>query len=296
MKDRNRAYLLTFMVILFWSTVPSAFKITLRYLSVPELLLFSTLVSTSVLFIILLFQKKINLLRTLKKNDYLHSALLGFLNPFFYYLVVFKAYSLLPAQQAQPLNLSWGVVLVLISIPILKQNIQWVNIAAILISFSGVVVISTEGDFANFQVKNPEGVALAVGSSIIFASYWILNVKDKKDPVLRLFLNFVFALVFMLLGSLLIFSIKAPPVKGILGACYVGMFEMGFTYVLWIKALKLSEKTVNVTILIYLIPFISFIFIHIFVGETIMVSSVLGAVLIVLGIILNKYRELKKRR
>jgi drug/metabolite transporter (DMT)-like permease len=39
------------------------------------------------------------------------SAITGALNPFGYYLILFKAYSLLPAQLAQPLNMIWPVTL-----------------------------------------------------------------------------------------------------------------------------------------------------------------------------------------
>jgi len=93
------------------------------------------------------------------------AAALGFLNPFLYYVILFKAYSLLPAQEAQPLNWTWPIMLVLLSIVILKQPIRWVNVLAIVISFSGVLVISTRGDVLAFQFTNLPGALLALGSS-----------------------------------------------------------------------------------------------------------------------------------
>jgi len=294
MTDKGRAYLLALTVVFFWSTVASAFKLSLRYLSVIELLLYSTFFSAAVLFLIIVLQKKMPLIKALKKRDYLYSMLLGFLNPFLYYLVIFKAYSLLPAQMAQPLNMIWGIVLVLISIPILKQKVRLIDIVALLISFAGVVVISTEGDLSGFQVKSPLGVLLAVGSSLIWSFYWVFNVKDRQDAVVRLFLNFVFGFGFILLSVLFIFPLKVPAFEGLLGAFYVGLFEMGLAFALWVKALKLSDATVDITILIYIVPFISFIFIHIFVGEIIKVSSVVGAVCIVAGILINKYKKMTR--
>ena len=68
---------------------------------------------------------------------------------------------------------------------------------------------------------------------------------------------------------------------------------MGIAYFLWLLALKLAANTASVTILIYIAPFLSFIFVHLFVGERILVSSVVGAAMIVLGIVINKFRELK---
>ncbi len=291
MTDKNKAYILALTVVFFWSTVASAFKLSLRYLEEHELLLYATFFSAVALFLILAIQKKLPLLKTLNKRDYLFSALLGFLNPFLYYLVVFKAYSLLPAQMAQPLNMIWGIVLVLISIPILKQKVRLIDMIALLICFAGVVVISTRGDLSGFHVESPLGVFLAVGSSLIWSFYWVLNVRDKRDAVLRIFLNFVFGFGFILLSCIFVFPIKVPAVEGVLGAVYVGLFEMGLAFALWVKALKLSDATVDISILIYIVPFISFVFIHIFVGERIMVSSVAGAVLIIGGILINKRKK-----
>ena len=122
MKDQKKAYLYAGLTVLLWSTVDSAFKISLRYLNFVELLSIASFISTLCLFIILLSKNKIHLLKTIKKRDFFYSSLLGALNPFLYYLIVFKAYELLPAQQAQPLNLTWGIVIVLLSAPILKQK------------------------------------------------------------------------------------------------------------------------------------------------------------------------------
>jgi len=71
----------------------------------------------------------------------------------------------------------------------------------------------------------------------------------------------------------------------LLGACYVGFFEMGITYIIWLMALKLSATTAKVTNLIYLSPFTSLIFIHFIVGEKILISTITGLVLIIAGIV-----------
>ena len=62
-------------------------------------------------------------------------VLLGLLNPFLYYLVLFKAYALLPAQQAQPLNYTWAITLSLLAVPLLKQQVRWQEWLALLVSY-----------------------------------------------------------------------------------------------------------------------------------------------------------------
>ena len=288
MKNQKIAYLYALGTVLLWSTVASAFKISLRYLDIIQLLFYASITSTVTFFIYLLFSKKLNLLKILSRKDYLRSALLGFLNPFLYYVILLKAYSLLPAQQAQPINFIWPITLVLLSIPLLNQKIRPRDILAVVTSFAGVFIISTRGDILGFKFTSPVGVLLALGSTVIWALFWIYNVKDTRDEAVRLFLNFAFGSAFILLSMLLFTKVKIPTLKGALGAIYIGLFEMGFTFLLWLKALKLSKTTAHVTNLIFLTPFLSLLVISIAVGEKILLSTVIGLIFIVGGIILQK--------
>ncbi len=289
MKKQKQAYIYAIIAVLFWSTVASAFKVSLRYVDVFQLLFFSSLSSVIILFIILFIQNKLKLLRTYEAKDFLRSALLGFLNPFLYYIVLFNAYSLLRAQEALTLNYTWPIMLALLSIPILKQKIGFKSILAIFISFLGAFIIATKGNIISFKFTNILGVLLALGSTVIWSLFWIYNIKDKRDYVAKLFLNFVFGFIFILIATPLFSKISIPDMRGLLGAGYVGLFEMGITFIFWLKALQLSRTTAKVANLIYLSPFISLIIINRIVGENILVSTVIGLILIVTGIIVQQY-------
>ena len=289
METQRQAYTYAIIAVLFWSTVASAFKVSLRYVDFLQLLFYSSFVSILIFFLILLIQNKIHILKSYSGKDYLKSALLGFLNPFVYYVVLFKAYSLLRAQEAQPLNYTWQIMLVLLSIPLLKQKIKLLSILAIFISLFGVFVISTQGDVLSFRFTNLGGALLAMGSAVIWALFWIYNLRDQRDEVAKLFLNFCFGFAFILVSTLLFSEIVIPKTTGILGVIYVGLFEMGVTFVIWLKALKLSRTTAQVSILIYLSPFVSLLFIHLLVGEEILFSTIIGLILIVSGIGLQQY-------
>jgi len=294
MDRQTKAYLYAGATVLFWSTVASAFKITLRHLSFIEMLLWASAVSTTALFLILVAQGKLAIIGTYSMAEIARSAALGFLNPFLYYVILFKAYSLLPAQEAQPLNWTWPIMLVLLSITLLKQPIRLLNVLAIVISFTGVLAISTHGDLLGLRFTNLPGAMLALGSSVIWALFWIYNMRDRRDEIVKLFLNFVFGTIFTLAAVLLVSEIRVPPPAGILGIIWVGLFEMGITFVTWIKALQLSRTTAQVSNLVYAAPFLSLFFIHFIVGEEILPSTVAGLVLIVAGIIVQQYASRTK--
>ena len=144
-QNQRKAYLLTLLAVLFWSTVGSAIKITLRYLNFDNLLFWSVLGGIFVLGVLNQLGKNPLRFRLLSRKAWLSSAVMGFLNPFLYYLVLIKAYQLLEAQVAGTLNYIWPIVLVLFSIPFLGQKIKARAVVAIFISFFGILIISTGG-------------------------------------------------------------------------------------------------------------------------------------------------------
>ena len=289
--NQKKAYFFAGLAIFFWSTVATAFKIALRYLDFLNLVMYASITSFILLFIIVFFQGKLKELRKYSVQNYCHSALLGFLNPFLYYIVLFKAYSLLPAQVAQPLNMVWPIVLVILSVPLLGHKIKTRSYIALFISFIGVLMISSQGDFIHIGNSDPFGVMLAVGSSLIWALFFISNVRDKRDEEMKLLLNFFFSSIFIVALNLFIGNFQIPEVKGILAGVYVGVFEMGITFLFWLKALKISKSSDLISNLVYLAPFLSLILIHFIVGEEIFITTIFGLCLIVFGIIFQKFRS-----
>lgn len=289
----SKAYIYALLSVLLWSTVATAFKLGLQVLSPLYLILTASAVSLLTFFVVILIQGKIKELFTVSLSGLGKSALLGALNPFGYYLILFQAYSLLPAQVAQPLNMIWPVTLALLSAPLLKQKITVRNIVAILISFVGVVFISSQGSFSGMTNTNPTGALLAIGSSVIWALFWILSVLDKRDEIFKLFWNFAFGLIYLLIAAFLFTDFSWPDRKGLPAAVYVGLFELGITYILWMKAMQLSENNAKTGNLIFLSPFLSLVFIHFILGETIFFTTFIGLAFIVSGIWVQQKKTTK---
>jgi len=290
-KKQKQAYVYALTAIFLWSTVASAFKITLRHITFLQMLFWSSFVAAVTLGIIAVSRNKLPQIRHMSPADWGRSALLGLLNPFLYYLILFKAYDLLPAQEAQALNYAWPIMLVLMSILILKQRIGYLSVLAVLVSFSGIWVISTRGDILGLHFANPLGASLALSSSLIWASFWIMNIRDRRDDIVKLFLSFSFGFLYTLIYTLSFSDFRVPPVAGLAGAAYAGLFEMGITFLLWLKALSLSETTAHVGSTVYLSPFFSLIIIHLAVGEPILPSTVAGLVMIVCGVAMQQFAD-----
>jgi len=286
MERSRQSYIYALLAVFFWSTIPTAFKICLRELEILPMLTIAALTSATSLFLILAFEKKIPLIRKASAGQILSSAFLGLINPFIYYIILLKAYQLLPAQVAQPLNMIWPVILVFLSVPLLGQKITTRSFIALLMSFAGVYIISSQGNLFHPGRSDPGGVLLATGSSVFWALYFILNVRDKRDEAVKLFLNFIFGSAYLIIFML--FTNYSLPsnvgYRGIISAVYIGLFEMGITFFFWLKALQMAETTARVSNLVYLAPFLSLVFVHFILDEPVYYTTPAGLLFIISGI------------
>jgi len=296
MHNQSKAYTLALISIAFWSTMGTAFKLTMKYLSPSMLLLIATFTALLFLAVVIVRKGKLDALKKITLKQALNSALMGLFNPFLYYLVLFGAYNRIPAQEGVALNYFWPVMLVIFSIIFLKQHIKLISILAILISFTGTVVIAMHGNFTAFSFSDTTGVLLAISSTFFWASFWIINMKDPREAIVKMFVNFAFGAAYILAWNLYQGTIIMPPLNGLAGAVYIGVFEMGLTFVLWLTALNLSTHTARVSNLVFISPFISLILVSIFVGEKILPSTVAGLAIIISGIVIQQYSQWREGR
>ncbi|MCK5787191.1 MAG: DMT family transporter [Candidatus Sabulitectum sp.] len=281
-RSEKTAVLLALASVLCWSGAAAAFKKALASGS-PWLVVFAASLISTVVFAVVLFVRKC----PVRKADMISGLFLGFLNPFLYYLVLLNAYDGLPAQIAMVVNYLWPVVLVLLSVPFLGQKLNLRGFTGILLSFSGVLFLAFAGR-NTFEISTAP-LLLAFASTLIWAVYWVLNTRNSGKTAAVLFSSFVSGSVYLLVYGLVTgqkFSFSSAASPWIL---YIGMLEMGLTYIMWNTALKWTSSTARVSGMIFLTPFLALVFIGIIVGEKIAVSTVAGLLLVTAGILLEKH-------
>ncbi|WP_282177215.1 DMT family transporter [Vibrio nereis] len=293
--NERRALGFGLSAVLLWSTVATAFKLTLAEFTPIQMLTVASIVSAIILIGICAVQGKLSLLpRTFLSNPWYY-LLLGLINPLAYYIILFKAYDLLPASQAQAINYSWAITLTLMAAFFLGQKIRKQDWIACSLSYFGVIVIATKGDILGLNFESPLGVGLALLSTLLWAGYWILNAKNQADPIVAVLLGFLVAIPFAIGISLYEgASWSHITTQGWLAVIYVGLFEMGVTFVLWLSALKLTQNTARISNLIFASPFISLILLSTIIGEEIHPTTLIGLVLIVGGLVIQQIKFGKK--
>ncbi|MGI9278645.1 MAG: DMT family transporter [Endozoicomonas sp.] len=295
MSSQTQACLYALATALMWSTIATAFKLTLEHLDPWQMVFWSVLTSTILLAGFVLSQGKWpQLIQQAKKYFGLY-ILLGFLNPFLYHIALLGGYDLLSAQQAQALNYSWPLALTLLAVPLLGNKLSVKDGICCLIAYLGVVIISTRGELQSLNFGSPQGVMLVLSSTLVWALYWILNAKNEGDSQVGLLLCFLFGLPWITVAVFWKSSIWPISLEGLSGAVYIGLIEMGFAYIFWLKALKLAENTAVISNISYLSPFLSLIFIANVLNESIHPSTYLGLMMIVASVVFQQRKSKSKK-
>lgn len=292
-KNQRDAVLLGLVAVLFWSTVATAFKLGLRLLTPTQLVFYAALTSWIFLAFFLCFSSRfVEVIPALKRNFTTYLKL-GAVNPFLYYSVLFQAYALLPAQQAQALNYTWAIMLSLLAVPFLGQRLRRLDLIALVLAYLGVLVICTQGNLVELRFESPLGVGLALFSTLLWALYWIFNTRITDHPVVALFICFSISLPLIALALTWQGAWVFPSWQATGFAVYIGLFEMGITFVFWLMAMKRAENTAVLSNMIFLSPFLSLILIAHFLDEAIHEATVVGLVLIILGLLIQRIKKLK---
>ena len=295
MPNQRKAWLYALATVLLWSTVASAFKLSLQFFAPSQLLLVASVTSVLLLGGLLAGQRKLGLALTTLRTRPLFFISLGILNPALYYLLLFEAYRLLPAQQAQAINYTWAIALSLLAVPFLKQRLNRFDGVAIMLAYLGALIIATRGDPFSLNFDSGYGVLLALASTLIWAGYWILNTRNSTEPLLSLFLTFSCSLPFTLLACGMLSDFELRAWQGWLGAIYVGLFEMGIAFLLWLLALRHARQAAHISNLIFLSPFISLLLLRWLVHEPIATATPLGLLLIVAALLVQQWPAWRKQ-
>ncbi len=288
------AYFNLSLCILLWASIPVVTKKILVELDNLQILFHSTILSALVLGGLVIFQKKIKDLMKYTIKEYIIMLLLGFLGNYLYYVLLYGALEKTTASEGFILVYTWPILVLILSFVILKEEVTVKKLVGVIISFLGIIIITTKGDLVGFNLTNLSGDILALGGALVFALFSVLGKKYNFDKIISVFIYFLSALIFLIPTVSTYSQFVWPSSKVMPWIIYNGIFVNGVSYIFWFKALENGETHI-ISNLLYLTPFISLIYISIFLNEKILISSIIGLVIIVCGILLQYLKKLKYR-
>ena len=266
----------------------TAFKWALDFSTPMALITLAATVSWVFFSIRILISRAFRSLLTMPSRLVTQCLVLGLLNPAIYYWVLFTAYDLLPAQDAMAINYTWGLTLPLVAAMFTRVLPSKPEIGLALVSYLGILVIATGGNLTTFQFNEPIGVMLALISTVLWGLSWVVNSRvinaNAVDAELALFLNFSAAVPVLWVVLRITGGLPTMSIETLLGGLYVGLFEMGIAFVLWMNALRLTDNPLRISSLIFLAPPLSLVLIATVLNETIAGSTLVGLVIILTGL------------
>ena len=170
---------------------------------------------------------------------------------------------------------------------ILKEIVKPICWVGVLISFCGLAVVTlTQTTEFSFDT----GVILVIGAAVCSGIYsTVMRVLTKTYTALE---ATTYTLIAGTLGTLLFLptAIREIPESNLtvnLIVIFMGIFPAALAYLAWSYALAKADKTANVTVFSYLIPFVSALIAYIWLHETLTVYVLVGGLVIIAGMLMT---------
>ncbi len=283
---QKKSYIFALFATLLWGSSAAVVKLLLKDLNSLQILLFASAFASVGLFVIVLFQKKLQLIKSYTKKDYVTFAWMGFIGVFLYYICLYFALSYLQAQEAFIINYLWPIMIVLFAVPILGEKLTIRKIIAVVISFLGVIVITTSGTLRELQFAHLGGVFLAILAAVSYGLFSVLGKKQNYDKVTSMMFYYIFTFIFSLIAVVFFSNFPHIGPLQLAGLVWTGVFTSGGAFLLWFLALKYGD-TAKISNIAFITPVLSLIYIHFLLNEKILLSSLVGIALIFIGIFIQ---------
>ena len=290
--NNRAAYTYAFLAALLWGSTAAAVELLGIKLNSIQILFYTSFIASISLFAIASYNQKLTIIKSYKLNDYFRFAYMSFFGVFLYYTLLYAALQQAPGQEAFVVNYTWPIWVIVFAVLILKENFNINKLLAIILGFVGVVIIVSKGNINNVNFGEFHGNILALLAAISYGLFSVFSKRNNDDKVTSTMFYYVFAFIFVGLFILFFSSLPLPTLKETFGLLWLGVLTSGLAFVFWQLALK-NGDTSKVSNLIFITPFISLIYLAILTNEKILLSSVIGAALIVSGLVFQSLKTKK---
>ncbi len=302
MKNKNLVpYLKLLFCVFAWGASFIATKVALRELSPVSLVWLRFLIGVIILGAAVYSRKQLSL-PGWKDLGYL--ALLGFIGITFHQWL--QSTALLTAQAT---TTGWIVAtspifIALLGWLFLKEKLGWLRSAGIALAALGVLLVVSQGNLLSLASGHfgSAGDVLILISALNWAVFSVLSRSGlKRFPAARMM--FYVMAIGWLLSSLLFLAVPGQAGHGLnefthltlnawLGIGFLGVICSGISYVFYYDALQVIPAS-QAGVFLYLEPLVTLVVAAILLGEPLLVISLLGGVVILLGVWMVNRPELK---
>ena len=288
----KKAYIYSLTSILMWSTLATSAKLLLDDFTNFQVLCISSLLGAFVLVLMNILTGKIRLLKSYTLKDWIITIIAGIPGIFLYHIFYYTGADILPASQAFIINYLWPVMSIIFACILLKEKMTLRKGAAVLVSFTGVLVVTGSG-FSGMGGSFALGALFCALGAVSYGLFTVLNQMISYDKCVSMMINF--AVSFILTG--IVVAVQGgffiPDGIQLCGLLWNGIITMAIPNTLWIIALEKGD-TAKISNLAYITPFVSLIWAKLILKEDLYLNSIIGLIIIVLGIFIQLKNKAEK--
>lgn len=273
-------------VIIIWGVSFIATKYTLGEIKPLVIILLRQIIGVLILTLFAVRTKK-SFKVTLKD--------LGWLAIFSFIATIHLWIQITGLQYTSASNTGWiigvtPVFMLILGLIFFKEKITAVQLAGIIISFFGLVLLVSKGDLSSINLITNKGDLLVLLSAVTWAIYSIVGKKITLNysPLMTIIYLFLIMSVYIAPFTINGENISAVihlSFHGWLAIIFLGIFCSAVAYVLWAQAMNEMPAT-RVGAFLYVQPFITFFAAWILLNEHVTFLTMVSGIIIVGGVVL----------
>ena len=278
-----RAYLVAMIPVLLWAANFPATRYVLQDYSPGSIALLRSLVAVVVMSVAAIAKK----IRMPRKKDLPMFALSGFTGVFLFTFLINTGARYVESGVGSFIVNSAPVFTLIFAILLLKERAKPICWVGVLLSLCGLIVIMVN------QIAGLEfniGVFLLLIAAIVTSLYNIILrglLKTYSSIEVALYSLIPATVCMLVFIPEAVRDIPESTLSANIFLVLLGVFPAAIAHLAWAYALSRAEKTTNVTVFLYLIPFIATIIGFFWLGETLSIWSFIGGVVIIAGMVLT---------
>ena len=282
MVKQYKGYLLALLCVALWGLIPVMSTLGQTSMDNYQFLFWTMLTSFTFMLLICVITGNLKALKSYRLKDWWTAVSLGMLGTWVYYFLLYRGYKYGKGMEVLIVQYTWPIFISLLAIPFLKEKFGMRKAGAMVLGFSAVCLVLSKGDILSFSVEDPSVLLWIVLGSFCFALFSVISKRIHLEPMSLSMLYFLVATVAAFFPMMMYSDFVLPDQPTLAPLLVNGCFVNGFSYVLWLWALREVEAS-KLAPLTFMTPLVSTFYMLVFLDEEFLPVYALALMLILIA-------------
>lgn len=286
-KKKIAAYIEVTFAVIVWGISFIATKLALRDLAPVTVVWLRFAIGVIILGIATLLRHQFALP---KRKEWLYFAILGFLGITFHQWLQSTGLVTSQASTTAWIVATTPVFMAILGFFFLHEKFDWLQISGIILAIVGVLLVVSEGNINGIlggHFGEPGDILIMI-SAINWAVFSILSRRGLKINQATQMMFFVMTFGWLFTSVLFFTSSNVQDIgnltwTSLFGIGFLGIFCSGLAYIAWYDGLQAIPAS-QVGAFLYIEPLVAVIVAWIILGESLLLITLLGGAIILLGV------------